>query len=327
MTPHGKIRPEEEWIVVEDNHQGIISEDQYDRCNAIMDSNAHARGVSRTSHIHVFRQLIRCGKCDKNFISTVDRPRADGYRPSAYRCYNYVHSKKDYRKCSGAIGEVKLGPFVINYISNLLRANDYVRSKGTEASETEIEMILLSGKYFKDVVGVHPKDLKETYNVIMRNTGDLLFDPKEDIEVDQDLKLNDLKENKKKLERAITRLEDLYLFSEESMSEKDFLIKKQDISKKIEKINSDIRERSIEFSRSAPGHDLSFIKKATQYLLGHDLLSSKDINYNEIVKLIDKKLLQDFMQTVIKKITVEEDKSISSIEFANVITHRFIYDS
>lgn len=326
-TPHGKIRPEDEWVVVEDNHQTIISEEQYDRCNAIMDSNAHGRGISRTTHIHVFRQLIKCGKCDKNYISTVDRPRADGYKPSTYRCYNYVHSKKAYRKCTGAIGEVKLGPFIINYISNLLRANDYVKAKGTEGSESEIEKILLSGKYFKDVVGVHPEDLRETYNVIMRNTGDLLFDSNEEIEVDQDIKLNKLKENKKKLERAITRLDDLYLFSEESMSEKDYLIKKQDITKRIDKINGDIRERSIEFSRRVPGHDLSFIKKATQYLIGHDLLSSEDINYNEIVKLIDKRLLQDFMQTIVKTITVEEDKSISSIEFVNGITHRFIYDS
>ncbi|WP_281420325.1 hypothetical protein [Tissierella simiarum] len=31
------------------------------------------------------------------------------------------------------------------------------------------------------------------------------------------------------------------------------------------------------------------------------------------------------MQSVIKKITVKEDKRILSIEFVNGITHRFIY--
>jgi len=57
-TPHGRIRPEEEWVIVEDNHPAIISKEQYEKCNAIMDSNIRARGVKRTDHIHVFRQLI-----------------------------------------------------------------------------------------------------------------------------------------------------------------------------------------------------------------------------------------------------------------------------
>jgi len=81
----------------------------------------------------------------------------------------------------------------------------------------------------------------------------------------------------------------------------------------------------MEYSRNLPGHDLSFIKKVTQYLLAHNLVSNKPINYNKIVKMIDKKLLQDFIQCVIKNITVEEDKTISSIEFVNGLTRRFIY--
>ncbi len=121
------------------------------------------------------------------------------------------------------------------------------------------------------------------------------------------------------------RLEDLYLFSDDSMSEKNYLIKKQDIEKRINEINSKIKKRTMEYSKNLPGHDLSFIKKATQYLIAQNLTSNQPIRYNKIVKIIDKELLQDFMQCVIKKITVEEDKRISSIEFVNGITHRFVY--
>lgn len=326
-APHGKIRPEDEWVVIEDNHPGIISKDQYEKCNSIMDSNAYGRGTTRSiSHTHVFKGLISCGKCDKNYIASVDRPRSDGYRPSVYRCFNYVHSKKQYRTCNGGIGEVKLGPFVINYIANLVKANHYITAHGSKGTEKEVEKILLKGSAFKGIAGIIPEDLTHTYNILLRNTGDILFNEiDENKNIEKDKELDELKNEKKKLERAINRLEDLYLFSEDGMSEKNYLIKKQEISSKIENINNRIKKRSIEFSKDLPGHDLNFIKKATQYLLAQNLVSDRPINYNKIVKMADKNLLQDFMQCVIKKIVVEEDKHISSIEFANGITHRFIY--
>jgi len=325
-SPHGKIRPEEEWVIVEDNHPAIISKEQYEKCNAIMDSNIRARGVKRTDHIHVFRQLIECEKCKKNYIATVDRPRADGYRPSTYRCYNYVHSKKAYRKCKGTISEVKLGPFVINYIANLVKANEYINMYGAKGNEKQVEKILLHGPAFKDVVGIVPEDLTRTYNIMLSNTGDILFDRIDSSkEIEKDIEMQNLKAEKKKLERALKRLEDLYLFSDESMSEKDFLIRKHDLDSKINEVNNKIKKRSIEFSRELPGHDLNFIKKATQYLLAQNLVGDRPIKYNKLVKVVDKKLLQDFMQSIIKKVTVREDKTITSIEFVNGITHKFIY--
>ncbi|MBU5437608.1 hypothetical protein KQI42_06295 [Tissierella sp. MSJ-40] len=44
--------------------------------------------------------------------------------------------------------------------------------------------------------------------------------------------INEREAKKKKLERALKRLQDLYLFSDESMSEKDYLLRKQDIDEK-----------------------------------------------------------------------------------------------
>lgn len=326
----GAIKDEEEWIVVPNNHEAIISEEQWDICNYIMDENSKARRSVRTlnNHIHVFAQLVSCGKCKKNYIATVDRPRAGGYRPSVYRCYNYVHSKKAHRVCAGTIGEVKLGPFVMNYISNLVKANNRILAYKSKNSEKDIERILLKGSAFNDIVGIHPRDLNYTYEVLLKSASDILFD--ENINQDknkneEDSKLESLRIEKSKLERALTRLENLYLFSEDSMSEKNYLIRKQEIDKKISSINNKIKDRSSELSKSIPGHDLNFIKKATQYLLAQNLVSNRPINYNRIVKTTDKSLLKDFVNCVIKKIVVEEDKRISSIEFVNGITHRFIY--
>lgn len=329
-TPHGKIRPPEEWIVREDNHEAIISKDQYDRVNAILDSNANMRsGLSRTlvTRVHVFRGLIRCGKCDKNYAGATDRPRSCGYRPSTYRCFNYAQSKKAYRTCRGMIGEVKLGPFVINYIANLIKASDFIDVYGSKGTEKELEKILLKGPAFEDVVGIVPEDLETTRNMLLKNTGHISFDQTTEKEKDisEDLKLENYKQEKKKIERGLTRLQDLYLFSDDSMAEKDYLIKKQEMEQRRDLLNEQVRERSVECSKNLPGHDLGFIKKATQYLLAQSMTSNKPIDYNTIVKITDKQLLQDLMQAVIRRITVEENKQISSIEFVNGITHRFVY--
>lgn len=197
---------------------------------------------------------------------------------------------------------------------------------GAKGNEKQVEKILLHGPAFKDVVGIVPEDLTRTYNIMLSNTGDILFDRIDSSkEIEKDIEMQNLKAEKKKLERALKRLEDLYLFSDESMSEKDFLIRKHDLDSKINEVNNKIKKRSIEFSRELPGHDLNFIKKATQYLLAQNLVGDRPIKYNKLVKVIDKKLLQDFMQSIIKKVTVREDKTITSIEFVNGITHRFIY--
>ncbi len=50
------------------------------------------------------------------------------------------------------------------------------------------------------------------------------------------LKLEIIKKEKVKFERAMQRLEDLYLFDDEAMSEKDYMIKKKKINEKLQEI-------------------------------------------------------------------------------------------
>lgn len=45
----GPLKPESEWIVRENNHPAIITKEQFDRCNAIMDISIHAPARGATS--------------------------------------------------------------------------------------------------------------------------------------------------------------------------------------------------------------------------------------------------------------------------------------
>lgn len=328
-SPHGKKRPENEWVVVKDNHDAIISKEQYERTNTIMTKNANGRGGNRSfqSHIHIFKGLVSCGKCNKNYIAATDRPRSNGYKPSVYRCFNYVHSKKQYRICNGNLGEVKLGPFVINYIANLILAYDLVKEKKNKVTNDDLEKVLLKGPAFKNIAGI--SNVSEIRDILLSSLGELFGnekkkEPTSDINFKKDKELNTLSNEKKKIERALDRLENLYFFDDNAMAEKDYLIKKKKFEKQVDKINSNIKKVVSEYSQSLPGHDLSFMKKATKYLLGQVDIT-KPIDYNQLVSIIDKTLLQGFMQCNIKKIVIEEDRTISSITFINGMVHRFVH--
>lgn len=326
-TSGGKKRPEQEWVVTENNHPAIISRNQYDKCNAIMDSNAVRRGSDKTrrKYIHVFSRLVSCTECNKNYIAGIDRARRDGYKPSTYKCFNNAHSKLEHGKCKGFIGEVKLGPFIINYISNLVECQKSV-SKNKDIDQKELEKILLTGSMFENIVGLTEDSLSETYETLLRDAGHIMIESTNDEKnVEVDYRINKLRDEKINLERALERLENLYLFDDHSMSEKNYLIKRKSISDKLKTINSEIETDIKDRNVGLQDYDLGFIGRATQYLMSENMNKDNEIDYNDMIRVVDKNLMQQFMNSVIKKINLQPDNNIESIEFVNGLKHVFVH--
>lgn len=133
-----------------------------------------------------------------------------------------------------------------------------------------------------------------------------------------------MKRDKEKHERALKRLNDLYLYSDDAMSEKDYLLQKKNISDKIEEINLKLKEHHNKSSRSI--YDSSFLKAATYFVLNNEFMNKKNINYKKLIMNTDKQLVKDFINTVIDKIYIDEGR-VSAIKFKNGIVHEFIYKS
>ncbi len=111
---HDKIRPESEWIVRENNHPSIISRDQFDRCNKIMNENAVTRDVSeirQTKHIHVFGGKLICNMCGGNMSAFKEPARKNGFRPSLFRCSRRTRMMDCENKKT--INEMYAGPFIL----------------------------------------------------------------------------------------------------------------------------------------------------------------------------------------------------------------------
>lgn len=319
-SPHGKIRPESEWIVLEDNHEAIVDKDTFNKCQELLKSNAGLRTGRRVKkHIHVFSGLVFCPNCDLRYTASADRPRKDGYAPSRYRCYTFVHNKKEYATCTNTIGEVVLGPFIFRYIFNLVKAVEVIKDKG-KMTDARLEKILLKGDEFSEVAGIVADDLEDIINIVL-NKAETATEVKEKETILNKVE-NDFLQQEKKLLRALDRLEDLYLFSDDSMPEKDYLLKKQELDSKLRRLRGEFKSDFQEKKKVYSG-DLDFIEKATKYLMLEGILNEK-VYYNDMVKVVDKNIIKAYVNALIKKVLVDDGK-VLSIEFANGMVHRFIY--
>lgn len=318
-----RIKKEDEWIIVEDNHTPIISKEQFKRVNDLLAANFKGVVVLQRSNTetHIFSKLLCCGKCGSYFYSGLDTARKDGYRPSRYTCYSFKqYNSYDSDRCNNFVSDITLLPFILNYISNFINLRNKITQKH---SLRDIERILLRGSAFVDVLGIDKKGLEETYTAfaIGIQSGNFEIAAEDN---DTNLELEKLKKEKLKFEKALTRLEDLFLYSDEAMSEKDFLFKKRDIVQNIERINNGLAALHKNMADMKLTTDTTFLNKASNFLVTQELVNKRDIDFREFLEIVDKGLIKDFIQTVIDKIIIS-DKKIISITFKNGITHNFVY--
>lgn len=83
-------RDESEWITIDNHHVPLIDDVLFDRIQFILQRNRRGIVDDRSSYIkkniHIFAGLVKCGSCGSNMSATLDRVRADGWRPSVYGC-------------------------------------------------------------------------------------------------------------------------------------------------------------------------------------------------------------------------------------------------
>lgn len=316
-----RLKNKDEWIVVEDNHTPIISKEQYHKVNKMMTDNYKGVGDAQRAniHTHIFSKMLYCGKCGMLLTSGLDAARKDGYRPSRYTCSTNKLTENTHN-CNNFVSDITLNPFVLNYVSNLIRLQEKVTPNH---ALKDIERMLLRGSAFIDVLGIDREALQETRLMLLDGFNEQPYAIESENEgSNNSFALNQLKKEKQKFEKALGRLEDLFLFGEEAMSEKDYIFKKRELINKVEKINEDL---SILYqSTNNSGMDKSFLNNAKHFLITQEFFHSRDIDYRELLDVVGKELLTNFVQSVISKITVT-DKKITSITFKNGITHHFAY--
>lgn len=315
-SARGKIKNEDEWIIVDNNHEAIIANEEWQKANDIMDKNAERNSAlfRANSHVHIFSGLLKCSKCNNGFNSKLDKARNDGFRPSLYQCQGKAYNLG----CDAKImGEVVLGPIVINLIANLLRAKQKLTKK---SNLNDLEKILLNGKVFTDIKIDRASLERILVMILYTSTDNIFLKSKNSTKKILPFEVNNLKKEKEKNKRALERLEDLYLFSDESMSKKDYLLKKQKLDSTLKEI--DIKLKELNKDNGNEDND-TFLQRASHFMISNELLSKKTVDYKKLITSMDKELIKEFINSLIKELYVTDGK-VDMIHFKNDLVVNFI---
>lgn len=314
-----RLKNKDEWVVVEDNHPAIIDKEQSKRVNQLLSDNYRGlTDVQRADiHKHIFSKMIYCGKCNALLTSGLDSARKDGYRPSRYTCITSGGTKR----CSNYVSDIIIGPFIFNYVSNLIRLQERMTPKH---STRDMERALLRGNTFIDVVGVDNTALNETYFALTNGMpGQEYLLATDDEIIMPNLEAERLQREAKKYGTALSRLEELYLFGEDGISQKDYIFKKRDLQEQLEEIETEINSLQ---QKDGDTTSEVFVDNAQHFLITKEMQQARHVDHRSLSDIVGREPLSDFVHTIIDNIIVL-DKRVQSITFKNGITHTFAYRS
>lgn len=304
-------KDEKEWVLIDNNHEGIIDSNKWDEVQIVLDKNAEKNSAKfrRNKRTHVFSNLLTCDKCRDTMIAKTDAPRADGFRPSLYVCKG---RNNGYGCDQKLVNEKYIGEFILSFINNILKINKRTKLE-------DYKSILLNGEAFKKVKSIHEDEIiKLSYKIGLKNIYSISND-KDDNDYSYDLQ--DLIKQKDKFIRAISRLDDLYLFDDVSISKKDYTLRKKELNNNILEIDKKIALLNEENKRT----DSDFILSLKQLALKEILNTKKTIDYKFIITTIGDDVLKDFISTIIKRIYLR-DRNVTKIIFKNGLEFNFEYD-
>ena len=132
-----------------------------------------------------------------------------------------------------------------------------------------------------------------------------------------------LKSEIEKSKNAVTRLTDVYLFDPDSMTKEEFATKKKELAKKIEGMERQLADL-LDDSGNDDLADMSFIKKASAFLVAQRIVSKSFVDYVGMAQELDNEILKDFIDQIVDQIVVLDGR-VQSITFINGLKHEFRY--
>lgn len=196
-----------------------------------------------------------------------------------------------------------------------------------ETSIQELEQQLLSGDTFSPVAAIAPDGLQDLFHTLRTGTvkGEVFGkDVKIKTDSEPPLQLSKLKKEKIRLERAIDRLNKLFLYSEKAMSESEYLTQKIQLSDSLEEVEDKLAFLASEDSLQQSITDDEFISKASNFILSQKLTDRNYVSFQSLSATVSPEVLDSFLSSIIDNI-VFKDGAVHSITFRNGLSHTFIY--
>lgn len=318
-------KAETEWITITDHHIPMVSREQKERIIKILDANSKVcieKNLYNTpDKIHVFSGIAYCAYCGRLMHSTSVYSKKDHWRYSRYTCP--IRRKYTSACPNPSVTDLVIGETFFNYILNMLNAQ---RDFGSIKDEQQLMKYLIRGNAFSHVTGIEESCVHELYEIFKSGkTNGVIYGRGLTVE-EQDKqpdKSDELKKDKTRIERALDRLRNLYLFDEASMSETEYITKRQELMEKLDDINEQIGMLNAdEWYQSIS--DLEFMQKATEFLISQNLTERNYVSYERLAREVGPESLREFVVSVLDSITLAHGK-VNSIIFRNGLSVKFIY--
>ena len=96
---------QEEFVILKDHHEPIISRELFDKANRILDAKSLSQeGKAKHSNRYPFSGKIKCGRCGASYVARY-KTRKDGSRYKAWRCYEAAnHGRPHIDKAGNQVG-------------------------------------------------------------------------------------------------------------------------------------------------------------------------------------------------------------------------------
>lgn len=300
----GTIKPESEWVIIDDVMPAIVSAKDWDTVQSLFSQrlqSSPAKNLRKGKNDYAFARLIYC-KCGSPCYAKKDRKRKDGYTPSVYYC----HNRASHHGCTNAVqpSDMQLIPFVFTYIQNLLHIQTHAFLYQTIADFSaallrnlpKVREIQELSAIFRAFQASHRVDYKPI-------TPPMVVLPNHSAEIER-------------IDRALTRLKELYLFSDDSLNRDEYLQEKRSLLAKKHKLTQP------PILQKRDNHH--FLAEVSTYTLTKLLQQGTPIDYPLLARTIGDKAISDFLHVIIIRIDMDGRK-VRQITFANGITHRFSY--
>ena len=319
------VKDKDEWVLVLDHHPAIVTPERQEIIATMLQSKqrgwAGAGMTYQRKNIHIFAGLLKCGCCGYTMIASPDRERSDGWRPSVYKCSR----QRRFGDCDNKyISDVTLGPFALNFIANLIRASN---SFGKSTSIETLEKKLLRGDMFSQVDHIERPGLEELYAHLRSGFDPLAFETRTVDAAESGAAIQErdlLLSEKRRLERALNRLKSLFLYGEEAMAEKDYLVERKQLMDALEEKDARLEELEAEVASSITMSDEEFMAKASYFILSQQLQDKRFVDYEKFIRKIDPQIVKDFLNSVVTNFCIKNGLT-TSILFKNGLEVQFSY--
>lgn len=139
-------RGQEDFIIIKDHHQPIISRELFDEANCILDERAQLQtGKSRFSNRYAFSGKIKCGCCGASYVARY-KTRKDGSRYKGWRCYEANKNGKPHKdtdgNCRGCTGPGICNEDAIQIMCLVTRELRFDRKKLTNGLLRAVQSVL-----------------------------------------------------------------------------------------------------------------------------------------------------------------------------------------